>query len=189
MAEENNGELKRKYRIMKKELEKLRHLAWPHDPKYEGSRGEAEHPQVDVYYFGEDEIITVDEELVDILEILWDRGIETINSCQDNFDDIWIQINLDHFKKLLEDIKRDEKEEKEKEEEEELDLYEFFQTKCKKELVIHDDAYDRELDECVALEEIEFYASIRFNKKYRLQFLEMLRDFHGEVEEKIRIGI
>lgn len=44
--------------------------------------------------------ILVDEQMVNILELLWDHGLTTYNSCQDNFGTIWIEFDLDSYNAL-----------------------------------------------------------------------------------------
>ncbi len=49
-----------------------------------------QHKQVKVKYG--DRFITVDEKIKPLLEALWDRGIDTLNSCQENRPGVaWIE--------------------------------------------------------------------------------------------------
>lgn len=58
------------------------------------------HPQVKVVdpTWG---MLVVDEEMAPILSKLWKKGFVTFNSCQCNNGTIWIEFELDSFKKFL----------------------------------------------------------------------------------------
>lgn len=58
------------------------------------------HKQVDVNFFNI-RTIQVDEEIKDMLELLWSKDYWTYNSCQDNNGMIWIDFDLDSFKTLM----------------------------------------------------------------------------------------
>lgn len=57
------------------------------------------HQQVSVSCFGH--IIQVDEGIAPLLQLLWKLNIHTYNSCQDNKDKIWIEIDLMDFENLV----------------------------------------------------------------------------------------
>ena len=60
----------------------------------------AEHKQIETTYG-----TIVDEELVTVLEYLWDIGLETSNSCQNNHGNIWIEFETDSFMNFMETIR------------------------------------------------------------------------------------
>ena len=60
----------------------------------------AEHKQIETTYG-----TIVDEELVTVLEYLWDIGLETSNSCQNNHGNIWIEFETDGFMNFMETIR------------------------------------------------------------------------------------
>ena len=46
-----------------------------------------DHKQVEVEY--DNDIVTVDEGIVELLTMVWKEGNETFNSCQNNFGNIY----------------------------------------------------------------------------------------------------
>ena len=60
----------------------------------------SEHKQIETSYG-----TIVDEELVTVLECLWDIGHETSNSCQNNHGNIWIEFETDTFIDFMETIR------------------------------------------------------------------------------------
>ena len=60
-----------------------------------------QHPQVKVDYFGYE--VEVDEEISDLLQLIWSCGYKTYNSCQDNSGGkIWIEFSDVHqFHELI----------------------------------------------------------------------------------------
>lgn len=60
----------------------------------------AEHKQIETSYG-----TIVDEELVTVLECLWDIGLETSNSCQNNHGNIWIEFETETFMNMMDTIR------------------------------------------------------------------------------------
>lgn len=129
-----------------------------------------QHPQVKVNYFGYEE--EVDEEIADLLQLIWSCGYKTYNSCQDNNNSkIWIQFsNMYQFQKLVQtahtyhlkvngdgwitDTLKD-----------------FFENEDM-EINIDDDGHlDEEEDEYFSGPNIELLVSIRFPKERKEEFM------------------
>lgn len=56
-----------------------------------------QHRQVRVFNQAGGYHCTIDEGLTDVFPHLWNLGINTHNSCQDNFNRIWIEFELESF--------------------------------------------------------------------------------------------
>ena len=60
------------------------------------------HVQTEIYNPFYDEIIEVDSGMTRILSKLWELGLQTHNSCQDNNGSVWIEFDLECGKKFFE---------------------------------------------------------------------------------------
>ena len=62
----------------------------------------ADHRQVEVYNPVYDHMTEIDEGIVDLIQLLWNLGLETINSCQENTPGImWISLPSDAAERFL----------------------------------------------------------------------------------------
>lgn len=114
-----------------------------------------EHPQMPICA-GDEVIFTVDEELQTLIQYLFDRGVVTFNSCQDNVNNTcWIQYDLFDWM-TLSDLAFNSSC---------RDLYEFIETACDVRLLSFDDGdLDEDNDEWIEGENLIWSASVRFDR-------------------------
>ena len=101
------------------------------------------HVQVPVTFMGRK--IEVDAGMVEILELLWSKKVITYNSCEDNSGRIWIQMQLNDFKRITRLAKRKNR-----------DLYEFIENSDYG-LIFDDLLYDEDTDDDVIAPDILKY--------------------------------
>ncbi len=113
-------------------------------------------------------VCLVDEGVLDIIKLFWDQGCHTINSCQNNFGKVWIEIDLESFKKLLLKMQYSNKNE----------LSDYFLLRCENKIQWDPDTeyfYKKE-DECHILDGNFFSVSIRFPIEDKEKFIRMWKD-------------
>ena len=128
---------------------------------------EVTHKQAPIFDNGE-VIFTVDKKLQRLIQFLWDHGIITYNSCQNNVKGrAWIQYDLESWLLMNEIAFRDETRE----------LYDFIQEECEVKLLSWDDGEPDENDECwIEGENLEWTASVRFHKRHLKKFERYIRE-------------
>lgn len=95
--------------------------------------------------------VKVDEGMVDILKLFWDRNINTCLSCEDNNGTIWINFWLHDFKKFARQATTAQ----------DKSLFHFLY-ECDREILFdNDDDYD----------EVDYSVSLRFDKELKDEFL------------------
>ena len=126
------------------------------------------HPTKKVYsWFSDKETIEIDEEIVDLVQLFWDEEFFTWNSCQDNFGDIWIEIDIVDFTHIVE-MSYDHDDESE--------LYDYLQT-CDTKFQFSDDGYcDEKTNEWISGENQIYTVSLRFPKEDKDKFIKMWKD-------------
>ena len=135
------------------------------------------HKQVKVYYFGYDEEIEVDEDIADLLQLIWKQGYRTIMSCQNNFNYIWIHFSyLKEFKSLYRTAYNFHLNKGKKYNN--ITLYSFLEkTFCNIKLQIDDDGYlineDKFNEEYISGSNIEFSVSVRFDIGLKDLFIQL----------------
>lgn len=97
--------------------------------------------------------VEVDEGMVDILKLFWDRDFDTVMSCEDNNGTIWINFWLSAFKEFARAAIYCQDD----------SLYNFLIYKCDTTIL-----FDDENDE----ERVEFSVSVRFDKELRDEFMQ-----------------
>ena len=127
---------------------------------------EENHKQVPIKHEGE-VVFSVDEKLQCLMQFLWDIGIETFNSCEDNVrGTTWIQYALDDWMVINEIAFRSEARE----------LREFIEEECEVLLLSREDGYLDENDEYyIESDALIWTASVRFPKEYLLEFEQYMR--------------
>lgn len=106
------------------------------------------HPQQLVSYEGTD--IEVDEGIACLLQLLWKEKIKTYNSCQDNMGMIWINMDLEDYKRTVERTRHQNKE-----------LYKFFNHSLS---TIH---------YYMIKDSMHWTISLRFNKNRKDEFIKL----------------
>lgn len=130
-------------------------------------KAKQEHTQVPIFEDGE-EIFKVDEHLQSLIQFLWDLGLGTFNSCQDNVRDCaWIEYELGAWMLIVDTAFRSESD----------DLYRFIEEECEVLLLSCDDGELDENDEFwIEGENLIWSASVRFQKEHISDFEAMLRE-------------
>lgn len=125
-----------------------------------------EHKQAPIIVDGE-VAFSVDEKLQSLIQFLWDKGIFTFNSCQDNVrDTCWIEYDLADWLEMSEISFRSESQ----------SLYQFIEDECEVLLLSTDDGDMDENDEYwLPGENLIWSASVRFHKKLIPVFEEIIR--------------
>ena len=128
---------------------------------------DSKHKQVSVDYFGD--IIEVDEGIVDLLQMIWKSGFDTLLSCEDNIDNcIWINFELSDFKRIMKSaysMKR------------EGGIYDFVQEKSHSIYFhFHDDGCTDETDNWIQGDNLYFDVSLRFNKDLKNEFMVLWKE-------------
>ena len=117
------------------------------------------HVQVPVTFMGMN--IKVDAGMVEILQLLWSKKVITYNSCEDNSGRIWIQMQLNDFKRITRLAKRKNR-----------DLYEFIENSDYG-LIFDDDGYDEDTESSVIMPDISWRVSLRFDKSLKDEFIHL----------------
>jgi hypothetical protein len=139
------------------------------------------HKQVEADYMGYS--ILVDDKVLPLLRILWDNDIKTYNSCQDNNGTIWIEfkhisdlqsiIRKAFLKNHIINLGSDKIDE--------WRLYEFFIEMCDIRMNVDDNGFlDRDNNEWIEGDDINFSTSLRFNKEYLTAFIKSLKKVFKE---------
>jgi hypothetical protein len=113
------------------------------------------HKQAPILEDGE-VVFHVDEKLQSLMQLFWDAGIVTFNSCQDNVrGTCWIEFELADWLLLSEVSFKSE----------EQSLYRFIEENCEVLLLSMDDGDVDDDDLWIEGEELIWSASVRFPKK------------------------
>ncbi|CAN5656289.1 hypothetical protein BH23THE1_BH23THE1_32100 [soil metagenome] len=113
------------------------------------------HPQVDVVCF--DQNIKVDAGIANLLKLIWKEGVRTYNSCQDNLGKIYIEMDLDDFKSIVEISKHQNR-----------DFFNFMEGYCQ--CNVH---FTDTMDDSHIQPDIVWTASIKFDKDLKDEFIKL----------------
>ena len=136
---------------------------------------EKKHKQVPITDRDGDTVFEVDEGIHALIQYLYDKGVKTFNSCEDNFDGedsvqiAWIQFSLDAWMGITSMAFNGNSRE----------LFEFINFACNVDLRPFDDAYIDEDDEIWGGDNLLWTASVRFNREYLAEFEQLLQETLG----------
>jgi len=130
------------------------------------------HPQIEVLYDGYQ--ISVDEDMVDLLQLIWKEGYKTNNSCQDiNEGKVWIHFeSVDDFHDILQkaytyDLRLNKSLCEDT-------LWQFFQDNVSNEINIDDNGHPDEDDDLwIPGSKVLLSVSIRFDKELKDDFTKL----------------
>lgn len=134
-----------------------------------------EHEQVSVTHPYDGNVIHVDEGMADVLKLLWSRGYDTINSCQNNNGKIWIAFEQDDFNALVQRAHDTYKSATRYT----PNLGEFLFDSCSRTIHWQDDGYIDETDHHVPGDTIMFGVSIRFAPERLDEFIELFKRLYN----------
>jgi hypothetical protein len=100
--------------------------------------------------------ILVDAGLASTLAMVWKEGYTTINSCEDNHGQIWIEFDQYSFELLVQRAHAE-------------NLCRFLETSCRTEVIWQDDG-----------DTIHFYASMRFDRDLLDTFTKLFKLAHKD---------
>jgi len=125
-----------------------------------------EHKQAPITYDGE-VVFEVDEKLQGLIQFLWDKGLTTFNSCEDNTKgNAWIEFELEDWAAINEIAFLSESRE----------FVEFVEEACEVKLLSFDDGHPDENDEYwIEGENLIWSASVRFPKELLENFEQLIR--------------
>ena len=134
-----------------------------------------QHRQAPIIVDGE-VAFSVDKKLQSLIQFLWDNGLRTVNSCEDNVEGTcWIQYHLDDWQFVSEIAFRREPQ----------DLYRFIEEDCFAEVRSRDDGYLlEEADEYIEGTALIWTASVRFPKELLPTFEKLVRTTLGTLKSK-----
>lgn len=114
-----------------------------------------------------DVIFTVDKKLQRLMQLLWDHGILTFNSCQLNVrNSVWIQFELGSWIELVRQAYAWSS-----------DLEQFIDEECELNLLSCDDGYPDENGEYwIQGDQLIWSASVRFDRKQLKCFQRIVQD-------------
>jgi hypothetical protein len=126
------------------------------------------HKQVPILRDGET-IFTVDEGIHSLLQYLFDKGIQTFNSCEANFDDyIWVEYKLEDWMGITSRAFQGNT----------YELMEFIEMKCALDLGYDTGCIDED-DNWIEYDDLIWTAGIRFPKEELEIFEQLLRETLG----------
>lgn len=135
------------------------------------------HKQVPILDRDGDPVFDVDQGIHALIQYLYNKGIKTYNSCEDNFhkesnspEITWIQFSLDAWMGITSMAFHGNSHE----------LFEFMNLACQVDLLSFDDSYIDENDEYWEENNLLWTASVRFDREHLTNFEALLRETLGE---------